>query len=69
MILQYLKSTIHKSIYFKLVGFSDADYANDDFTRKSVKWIIFFFLLGNSPISWKFESLNLQMYEPLKSII
>jgi len=55
LILQYLKSTINKSIYYngknRLVGFSDADYANDEATRRSVSGYIF--LLGNSPISWK----------------
>jgi len=55
MILQYLKVTIHKSIHYngknKLVGFSDAYYANDEATRRSVSGYIF--LLGNSPISWK----------------
>jgi len=49
MILQYLKSTIHKSIHYngkiknKLVGFSDVDYANDEATKRSVSGYIFFF--------------------------
>jgi len=54
-ILQYLKSTKDKSIYYngdnQLVGFSDADFANDESTRKSTSGFIY--LLGNSPISWK----------------
>ena len=33
------------------LDFSDADYANDEATRRSVSGYIF--LLGNSPISWK----------------
>jgi len=54
-ILQYLKSTKDKSIHYngdcKLVGYSDADFANDESTRKSTSGYIY--LLGNSPISWK----------------
>jgi len=57
MILQYFKSTILKSIYYngkkkrKLVGFSDADYTNDEITWRSVSEYIYIFLPGNSPIS------------------
>jgi len=54
-ILQYLKSTKEKSIHYngknKLVGYSDADFANDENTRRSTTGYIY--LLGKSPISWK----------------
>ena len=39
MILRYLKSTKEKSIYYygskNLIGYSDADFAGDEETRKS----------------------------------
>jgi len=58
MTLQYLKSTINKSIYYNgsknLVGYSDSDWGGDEQTRRSTNGFIF--LLGNAPISWKSQT-------------
>jgi len=55
MMLQYLKTVKHKSIHYKgenkLIGHSDADYANDEDIKIST--IGYIFLLGKSPIIWK----------------
>ena len=55
MILQYLNSTKEKSIHYirdkNISVYSDADFAEDEETRKSTTGYIF--LNGNSPISWK----------------
>jgi len=54
-ILQYLKGTNDKSIYYnkhsKLIGYSDSDFTNDEKTRRFTGGCIF--LIGNSPIPWK----------------
>ena len=55
-IFRYLKGTLNFGLSFKhsenfeLVGFSDADWAGDETTRKSMSGEIF--QLGGSPISW-----------------
>ena len=55
MILQYLNSTKEKSIHYKgdknISVYCDADFAEDEETRKSTTGYIF--LNGDSPISWK----------------
>ena len=54
-ILQYLKGTNNKSIYYnkrnRFIGYSDSDFASDEKTRRSTS--SFIFLLDDSPISWK----------------
>lgn len=57
-VLRYLKGTLGKSIVYKhtpdslkLIGFSDADYANDKKDRKSYGGYVFF--MANGPISWE----------------
>lgn len=57
-ILRYLKGTINYGIRFrgeeqpiKLIGFSDADYANDSMTRRSTSGYVI--LLGGGPIAWR----------------
>lgn len=54
-VLKYLKSTINYKLYFcrsdkNLVGYSDADWANDNFDRKSVSG--YCFKLFDNVISW-----------------
>ena len=54
-VLRYLKGTINYGIMYsqsnyKLVGYSDADFAADVDTRKSVSGYVF--LLGNGAVSW-----------------
>lgn len=56
-ILRYLKGTIDYSIsyeksssIFKLVGYTDSDYAGCIETRKSTSGYIF--VLGNAPVTW-----------------
>lgn len=55
-VLQYLNTTKHHKLNFgpgqdwKLVGYSDSDWAGDQRTRKSTSGIVFFF--GGGPISW-----------------
>ena len=55
-VLRYLKGTLHFGLNFKhsenfvLQGYSDADWAGDEITRKSMSGYIF--QLGGSPISW-----------------
>lgn len=55
-ILQYLNATKHWKLKFgpglawKLIGYSDSDWAGDQRTRKSTTGIVFFF--GGGPISW-----------------
>jgi len=55
MILQYLNSTKEKSIHYigdtNISVYSDADFAEDEETRKSTTGYIYH--NGNSPISWK----------------
>lgn len=56
-ILRYLKGTVDLGIRFrwekypKLVGFSDADYANDEITRKSTTGYCIFY--GGGPVNWR----------------
>lgn len=56
-ILRYLKGTKDLGITYKfvqpneLVGYSDADYANDEVTRKSTTGLCIF--LGTGPIAWR----------------
>jgi len=56
-VFKYLTNTVHLGIEYKfggnksqLIGYSDADYANDLETRRSVTGYAFFF--GNGIISW-----------------
>ena len=56
-VLRYLNGTKHKQLFFKrntnsevLVGYADADWANDIIDRKSVSGFVFF--LYGCPISW-----------------
>lgn len=56
-ILRYLKGTKDLGVRFRwensneLIGYSDADYANDAATRKSTTGLCIFF--GGGPIAWK----------------
>lgn len=56
-ILRYLRGTANLGICYtksdknQLVGFSDADYANDSESRKSTTGFCIFF--GNGPIAWR----------------
>lgn len=55
-ILKYLKNTNHYGIHLKkegsliLVGYSDADYANDIGSRRSTTGYIF--MLSGGPVTW-----------------
>jgi hypothetical protein len=58
-LLRYIRETMdlrikygpHKESNNQVIGYSDADYANDKFDRKSVSVMIF--MLGGGPISWR----------------
>jgi hypothetical protein len=58
-LLRYLRETMDLSIRYgphkesnnQVIGYSDADYANDKYDRKSVSGMIF--MLGGGPISWR----------------
>jgi hypothetical protein len=56
-VLRYLNGTVEQSLKYTrgeggfLVGYTDADYANDVITRKSVSGMVFF--LANGPICWR----------------
>jgi hypothetical protein len=58
-LLRYIRETMdlrikygpHKESNNQVIGYSDADYANDKFDRKSVSGMIF--MLGGGPISWR----------------
>jgi len=54
-IIQYLKCTKNKSIYYssnnESIDYSDSDFACNELTRKSNRGYIY--LLRDSPISWK----------------
>jgi len=56
--LQYLKSTIDKSIHYKgdtnLVSYSDSDWGGDEKTRRSTSGHIFLF--GNAPVAWQSQT-------------
>ncbi|XP_055527725.1 uncharacterized protein LOC129720286 [Wyeomyia smithii] len=55
-VLQYLNTTKNLRLKFgpvkdwKLIGYSDSDWAGDQQTRKSTTGVVFFF--GEGPISW-----------------
>jgi len=56
-VLQYLKATTGKGLFFpkqggtKLVTYCDADWLGCPFTRRSRTWYVL--LLGGAPVSWK----------------
>lgn len=56
-ILRYLKGTTEIGIHYKgeqrpqLVGYSDADYANDTETRRSTTGLVIYY--GNAPVFWR----------------
>lgn len=62
-ILRYLKGTTNMGITFKketdpkLVGYSDADYANDKETRRSTSGFVI--LWGTNPLTWKCQRQSL----------
>ena len=62
-ILRYLKETREEGICFRweespeLVGYSDADYANDVETRRSTTG--YCILYGNAPVAWRCQRQNI----------
>lgn len=62
-ILRYLKETRNEGICFRweespeLVGYSDADYANDVETRRSTTG--YCILYGNAPVAWRCQRQNI----------
>jgi hypothetical protein len=65
ILLQYLRETIDLSIRYgpykesnnQVIGYSDADYANDKYNRKSVSGMVF--ILNSGPISWRSKKQKL----------
>jgi hypothetical protein len=64
-LLRYLRETIDLSIQYsphkesnnQVIGYSDADYTNNKYNRKSVSGMIF--MLNGGPISWRSKKQKL----------
>jgi hypothetical protein len=73
-LLRYLKGTLHyRQIYSgtkkspKLVGYADADYANDEDDRKSYSGYCYFLFNNSAPISYSFKKQSLVAQSTMES--